>query len=491
VPIEYPKNKRIRRDDSLQKLQDVRAARDDLVRTLIVDDGRVDILAEEVGYRFDDFHLALDDFQNEHKNTLQLAPRGWGKSTAGNILKNAVRIIQNRNIRILLASETSTQACNFLSEIKGILTHPRVVELFGDLKGDVWHENAINVAGRTKAGKEKTVTTAGVDGNLTSGHFDIICPDDLVTLKNSRTAFSREKIVEWFYTTLLPCVTDETTEFHILGTRYHPEDLYGHMIKNDPKFKKTTQLIPAFNPDTEKSNNPKIFSTEWLTEQRDSMGRIYFNSQYNQDPSGVQGVIFDEDDFKWVGELPPNLIKFQGVDLAVGTKTQNDKFAMVTIGVDPKNRRIYVVDYYTGKVTLKRQDEIIAQRCETAEPVAVGIEANAFQISKIISLKDDPRYSFIPALPVYTDKDKMTRAQMLQVRFERGEIYFQNAERQGELMEHLMAFPNGRYDDLFDALDIAIRTAFQVRKRKKKKRTKEPGIIRPGKRTGGSRWVAQ
>jgi phage terminase large subunit-like protein len=467
------------RSSQIYTIGRVRGVTNDLIRKQVLYEDRLDVLAELVGKRFDNFHWLIYDFQVENKTTLQLAPRGWGKSTIGTVLSAAQKILRNRDIRILFTSETATQAQNFLSELKGILIHEKVIEVFGDVRGDVWHENAINVLGRSPTRKENTVMTTGVDGSITSAHFDCIYGDDLVTLKNSRTELNREKVKRWFFTTLMPCITDESTEFRIIGTRYHPDDLYNHLMKHDPKFKNTAQIVPALDPETDQSNNPEIYRTEWLHEQRESMGRIYFNSQFNQDPSGVQGSIFDSEFFRYVNQLPKKLIKFQGVDLAVGREKEHAKFAITTIGVDPRNFNIYVIDYFSNRISLKRQDEVIFERWDYHNALAVGMEANAFQVSKLINLKEDEKYSIVPLLPIYTEKDKITRAQMLQVRFERGEIFFLESERDGELVEHLLAVPDSGRWDLFDSLFFAVQMAFS--RRKKKRRKREPGVIGVGK----------
>ncbi len=69
-------------------------------------------------------------FQSEARETcLQLAPRGFGKSTILTITRAVYEILRNPNIRILIASNTQLQAEVFLREIKFHLEHnPRVLE---------------------------------------------------------------------------------------------------------------------------------------------------------------------------------------------------------------------------------------------------------------------------------------------------------------------------------------------------------------------------
>lgn len=479
-------NLRERKRDNLRALTQVQKVHNETVRRLIIEDNRIDVLAELIGYRFDDFHATFIHHQLAHKSTAQFAPRGWGKSTVGTSLSAAMKILRDRNIRILFASETVTQAASYLSELKGILTHPAVYEIFGDLRGTVWHEYAIRVAGRTSTRKEDTVMTTGVDGSITGSHFDAIYGDDLVTLKNSRTEHNRNKVHQWFYTTLMPCITDEETEFHVSGTRYHPDDLYNHIMENDPRFKNSVQIVPALNPETDESNLPDIYSTEFLHELRESMGRVYFNAQMMQNPAGIQGTFFDERFFRHYEELPNNLVKFVGVDLAIGEDEEHAKFATVTIGIDRATFNIYLLRYYTERLTLDKQDAQILfewEKISEVGGVAVGIEANAFQKSKVKSLKLQKKTAHIPAIPIYTEKDKKTRGQQLAVRYERGEIFHHKSEKGGEFEECLLNFPNAKLKDLLDAMDIAIRTALRRRK-KNRSRSKKIGVISAGQ----NRW---
>lgn len=478
-------SKRKKRYEALDRFHESHQRRNEYIRRLILEDDRVDVFAEKLcKRRFDPVHEVLIDFEKSNKTTLQLAPRGWGKTTISTCVWIAYKIIKNRNLRILLASETATQAWDMLSEIKGYLISDPVAEIFGDLKGDIWHEAAFNIAGRTINAKEKTVFTCGADGAVTGGHFDEIHADDLVSFKNSRTDAGRQKIIDWFRLTLLPTITDVETEIHVKGTCYHPDDLYAHLMQNDPKFNKTVQIIPALNPETQESNNPDYFSNEFLIGQRESMGTPFFNAQYQQDASGVQGEIFDAEHFRHYRTLPKGLIKFTGVDLAIGDKDRHDCFAIVTIGIDPKSMHIYILDYRKVKLSILGQNELILRKVEIHNPIRVGIESNAYQRAKLQELKSHKRFKKIPAVPVYTKEDKLTRGQRLAVRYERGEIWHHESEKDGELESDLTGFPDARYKDLVDALDIAIRTAFRKKKRRSK-RNQEVGII------GGKSWVQQ
>jgi phage terminase large subunit-like protein len=467
-----------------QKQRNIRAyyrARDlqnQLYRDLILNDNRLDVLCKLIGLDFDPFHQNLIYHQEQNETTLQLGPRFWGKTTIGTIVSASGRVIKDRNARILIASETVTQAKDILDAIKNILTNTRVVEIFGNFVGKVWNDDEILVEGRTVTWREKTIMTTGTDGAITGCHFKDIYGDDLVSLKNSRTAHNRGKVKDWYYATLFPCILGEGTRLRVSGTRYHPDDLYNHLMKHDPMFRDTTSIIPALIDG--ESNNPTSISTEFLLKMKESMGHIHFNAQMMLDANALQGDIFDDRFFIHKKHSPAKMLMFTGVDLAIGEEAKDSEFAIVTIGLDLVSKTVWLLKWASGHFTLDQQDDQILSHYEDMDPVAVGIESNAFQKSKVKDLKRKKKTSFIPAIPIHTDKDKRTRGQRLAVYYERSEIIHLECDKGSKFEEQLLNYPDGKYNDLVDALDIAIRTMF--RKKKKKSNRKEPGVLSAGQR---------
>ncbi|MGW8177874.1 MAG: hypothetical protein ACWGQW_03655, partial [bacterium] len=95
---------------------------DEWLRRQIIRNNRIDILAEAVlGYQVKPFHLAMMRWQFIHNENLQLVFRGAGKSTVCTVTKCIHLLMKNPNLRILLASKTSTHSEAFLKEIKAHL----------------------------------------------------------------------------------------------------------------------------------------------------------------------------------------------------------------------------------------------------------------------------------------------------------------------------------------------------------------------------------
>ena len=116
-----------------QKIAVKHLAVNELVRRRVTRDGDFAFFAEHVlGYTVKPFHASLIDFQGAAGNRcLQLAPRGFGKSTLLTVARAVFEIIQDPNIRILIASKTEGFAETILREVKHHFeVNDRLRELF-------------------------------------------------------------------------------------------------------------------------------------------------------------------------------------------------------------------------------------------------------------------------------------------------------------------------------------------------------------------------
>lgn len=470
---------------------------------MVIDHHRVDILAAEVlGYKVCPHHLRILQHQYQHRESMTLVWRGAGKTTVGTIAWDIWQIILERNRRLLIASKTGQNASDFLREIKTQFeNNEKLKEIFGNFVGsNRWDNTAIEVAGRTKPFKEPTINTVGLEGAVASKHYDAINADDLVDEENSRTKYQRDKMLDWYYKNLTPTLlppipraqwTSPADMFvgylNMIGTRYHYEDLYGHLMKASTDgtggelADDKTLIIPIIDDD----GNPiwpEMFGLEKIQSLR-TMGIIRFNSQFKCDCEAMKGSIFSYDDCQIMPErkIPHSLIVDTGVDLAIAEGEENDMFAQVTVG-RTTNGDTYVLDFEEDQLKFGEQTQAIIARRQNMKARRTGVEANAYQMAQIHNLKDDdPQGTYVP---IFTLKDKVTRAWKLSAKlFENGKIFFRKEMRfkpkEGpakdveHLIEHIVLFPNHTRKDLFDALDIAVATS---EKRKRKER-QEPGVM--------------
>ena len=424
-----------------------------------------------------DLHKSIISNISSNKSTLDLAPRGFGKSTVGDVDYCITRILRDPNIRIMIGSKTQTQAQAFLKEIR---THfeqnEDLLRIFGDWKtskDNVWSDREFTVNKRTIIKKEATVTALGASGAVISKHFDIIIGDDLVGLENARTERQRANLKEWFYSSLFPTLEPDG-EIHILGTRYNPLDLYEDLIKSRDYVVNIQQAIKTVNGKKVSLWEDK-FSLERLEDILKQSGKIIFNMQYQNDTELAKGRIFKAKYFKYYEEYKLDYdfqtakirIKnaegvdvwkkvrvYMGADLAISEEenSKNDYFVLMMIGVD-EDRNVYVLEYVKERLTFNSQLNTTISYGRDKYPMVerIGVETNQYQKALAQELR---RLSLLPVININTSKDKVTRAMRRSANFENGKVFFR--EGMDDLEECLLLFPEVDHDDLFDALDHAM-----------------------------------
>lgn len=508
-------------NEAATALKSARDLENDLIRRAVIDDNRVDILMTEVlDMEVASIHARIVDFQNaqiasgRNKGVI-LCMRNGGKTTAGTIARAIWYIIKDRNVRILLSSKTHKNAIDMLSEIKSHLkNNERLREIFGTFVADdtVWNETEVNVVGRTLAAKEKTIMTVGVDGAIASRHFDVIFGDDLVDEGNTQTKLRRDKAAKFYYTTLDPCL-NPGGQMWVVGTRYHPDDLYGRLMGTDDnpgEFHEDVLHIRGLEDEgkaAQRSCWPDRFSVDDLLLKRSNMGSIIFGAQIQNEIDAMRGEVFQYNWFKDCeyrttpattagGELSggfylPDKDKFvpwgdltiyHGVDPAIAQFSTSDYFAHARVAVTPDGD-IVVFGVKKDRISFGEQKKLIEELHKKDSPRRVGIEKNGYQKALLDDLKADRKYRHVRAVGILTNKSKDARAHKLSAYFEAGRVYF--GPGLDWVKGELLPVPNGEHDDVFDAIDLAISLAVGSA-RVKKDRRNEPGLITPFSRKRGN-----
>lgn len=427
-------------------------------------------------------HASIIHNVSDNQASMDLAPRGHGKSTIGDVDFCITKVLRNPDIRIMIGSKTQTQASAFLKEIR---THfeqnVNLIRIFGDWKksrDNVWNDKEFTVNRRTVIKKEATVSALGASGAVVSKHFDIIIGDDLVGFENARTEAQRKVLKEWFYSSLYPTLEPDG-EIHILGTRYSPMDLYEDLIKSK-NYKVNVQQAITIKDGQEVSLWESKFSLEKLRSIREEAGLIIFNMQYQNNTELAKGKIFKYKYFKHFEEyeidyalnrvrvkvldaqgvpfwIPVRI--YMGADLAISEDetSNNDYFVLTVIGVD-KNKNVYVLDYLKERLTFNAQLNAILDYGKNKFPMVerIGVETVQYQKSLAQEIR---RLSLLPVVNIQTSKDKVTRAMRRSALFENGKVWFRIG--MDDLEECLLLFPEVDHDDLFDGLDFALTVADQ------------------------------
>lgn len=406
------------------------------------------------------------------KKKALLLPRGHLKSTLVTVGYTIFRILQNPNIRVLIANQVWDMSRRFLAEIKAQLEGSQLKHLFGDFVSARWNADDIIVRQRTKALKEPTVMTTGVEAEQTGGHFDLIILDDLTGLQNSQTLEQREKTKR--YRRSMINLLDPGGTLIEIGTRWHLDDTFSVIFEKERKYydimvRKVVEngkiIFPAhfskrFDPKKKDwISVPTENCMDYIDHLKASMPIDEYMAQYCNEPIALENQLFRKEMFKYWTKRPEGLYVAMGVDLAITQKSESDYTAVVVLGMD-KNYGVYVLDYIRGHWSPTEIVKNIFDMQEKWRPLSVGMEVNGFQRTLKLAVEEEMRRrkQYFPVEEIRTgpEKTKENRLKILEPFYRRGDMYHA-AWMDGKEMEvELLTFPKGKHDDLIDAMSMCV-----------------------------------
>jgi predicted phage terminase large subunit-like protein len=416
---------------------------------------------EILGLDVEPFHLEADRTLEKHRNVLWNAPVGHGKSTKFGFARAVHEICRDRDIRIILGSKSLPRARDLLRRIRTELEHnERLISLFGPFRDPkMWSGEQFQVLGREKNQKEPTVTATGLHGAVEGVRGDLGILDDVIDIKSMTSQLEREEAKRWLDNTLIPRLEPEARCW-VVGTRWHPEDLYDHILKK-PGWE---PLVHKAILDEEKKEVlwPGRWSWDRLMELKEDLGTLVFEARLMNNPQAIEGVVFKSEWLRHVEDVPKNLTTYQGWDLAISEKETADYTVCITLGVDPKDHSVYLMDCFRERLDFPAQTKAIEDQAAIYKPKTVAVESNAYQRAAAQHVR---RSSMLPVLESPAKGDKVSRIQGISPHFESGRIRLWREMRGlSVFVSEFVNFPFGTHDDTLDALWHALQQAIKHKK---------------------------
>lgn len=420
----------------------------------------------------DECHKDLCKFiTSKDRRKLVLMPRGSFKSTIVTHSYIIQKLLNNPNERILLISENFNNACKHLSKIKESLESDNFRKTYGDIsdKERKWTESEIIIK-RDRQSAEPSIMATGIEMVKVGLHFDSIIIDDPQSEQTTTTKDQLQKVINYFK--LLSPILEPGGEIVIIMTRWHYDDLAGHIknaLSNTFKIYERKAILNNKNINDEDITDndllfPKRLSLEFLKDQYATLGSFFFSTQYLNEPISDELAVFKKEWFKFYTEAPGTVSVFTTVDPAISERQTADYTAIVTIGVDDRNNW-YVLDVLRRRLTPKQIIEAIFYIYSNYKPLQIGIETVAFQKALKFFLQEEMRSRnlFLPLRELKTESriSKDMRIRAIQPRFEQGTIYIKETQKQ--LMDELLYYPKWKNDDIVDALAYQLQIAFPTR----------------------------
>ena len=421
----------------------------------------------------------VEDVSQYRKKLLNL-PRGHLKSSVVTVGFSIQQLVKDPTIRILIVSGNYQLAVNFVSQIQKIfMRNERLRSLYGefDKNADKWKQDAIMLQPpETKfETKEPNLMAMGVDGKLTSTHFDIIILDDVVTRENITTREQINKVIT-FYRDIQDIwdTHKDAAQIVIIGTRWSDGDLYGWLTddENPEKDQVAVMVKQAIsNPkiirdgvryklEGDEVLFPKKFSKESLQRLLDSKGVREFTAQYLNTIVDDDTAIFRRNWFRryeFDDIKGKQLNRYIMVDPAISESARADYTAIVTVGIDQYNK-IWVLDIVRDRFSPIELIDKLFKLDDEYKPRSIGIEMAAYQraLQFYVAEESRKRHKYLPIKelkPGNVRDAKIQRIMGLEPYYARGDVFHPNHALNVNILEdELVRFPYGKNDDIIDAL---------------------------------------
>lgn len=303
-------------------------------------------------------------------------------------------ITKDPTVRVLYISSTANLAEKQLHFIKSILTCDQYRRYWPEMihpdegKREKWTNSEISIdhpLRKKEAVRDPTIFTGGLTTSLTGLHCDIAVLDDVVVQENAYTEEGRDKVKTQY--SLLASIEGADALELVVGTRYHPKDLYNDLLTArvevvdvDGDTESEEFLYEVFErkvesigdgsgeylwPRQQRSDGKWFgFDAKILAKKRAAyLDKTQFRAQYYNDPNDISSAVISPDlfqyyerakisrqDGKWyVNQHPVNV--YAAIDFAYSKRLKSDYTAIVVIGIDAKGN-IYILEIDRFKTNL-------------------------------------------------------------------------------------------------------------------------------------------
>lgn len=446
---------------------------------------------------------------------LLLFPRDHGKSRLI-AYRVAWELTKDPTLRILYISATANLAEKQLGFIKNILTSKiyrmywpdHVHEEEGKRKKWTSSEIMLDHPLREKENvRDPSIFTGGLTTSLTGLHCDIAVLDDVVVYENAYTGEGRNKVKSQY--SLLSSIEGAEAQEWVVGTRYHPSDLYqdlqqmveevfdkdGNQIGEESIYETFEKPVEDRGDGTGEFLWPRQqrkdgkwfgFDVSILAKKRGKyLDKGQYRAQYYNDPSDPDNVPVGKDKFQYFDRKhlrqengywyfrDERLNVYAAVDFAFSLSKRADYTAIVVVGIDADNN-IYVLDidrFKTDRIT--EYFEHILQLSTKWSFRKLRAETTVAQMAIVKQLKELIKQhglaiSINEYRPNKNQGNKQERiASILEPRYDNMAIWHYRGGNT-QVLEEELSSRNPPHDDVIDALasvvDMAVKPSRTVRR---------------------------
>jgi hypothetical protein len=461
-------------------------------------------------------------------NQLLLLPRDHGKS-AMVAYRVAWWITKHPDTTVLYVSATANLAEKQLKFIKDIFTSDTYKfywpEMVNEQEGrrEKWTEGeiAIDHPKRKEEGvRDPTIKAAGIGANVTGMHCSLAVLDDVVVPDNAYTEKGRDDVKSYY--SQLSSIESTGSKEWVVGTRYHPGDLYKDLMEMTETyydaekdedvevpvyevFERVVETDGEFLWPKQRRADGKTFGfdeKELARKKAKYLDITQFFAQYYNNPNASENAIIDRSRFNYyeresvtnvsgawyIGDKLINV--FAAMDFAYTINTGSDFTVILILGVDEDNY-LYVLDierFKTNKISVMYDK--VERMYRKWRFRKIRCEVSGMQKIIVSQFKDYMRsQNIVFSIDEYTPPRNVKKEErisaILEPRYQHGFVFHYKGGN-CSLLEEELIMNHPEHDDIKDALASCVEIAKPpISSRKSKDKN---NVIEFSSRFGGVRF---
>lgn len=438
----------------------------------------------------------LDEVANGVLDRLMITmPPGYAKSTYASILFPPWYLAKFPRRKIVTGSYNTDLADYFGKKARSIVLSPTFSR--------IWRENLDPGYGKSKNewgllnGSEYYAT--GVGAGVTGRRADIILIDDPIKgRKEADSKLVRDTVWDWYMTDIRSRKKPDCGII-IINTRWHEDDLCGRILNfgsettldEEPRYVSGSGWFDAYDgekwyvlslPAIAEPGDilgravgevlwPNYYTEESVYQERKSQDERNWSALWQCRPSPEEGDFFKRENFSFFDELPERLNMYGSTDYAV-TSDGGDFTELGVGGVDVEDN-LYICDWWSGQtdslVWIESQFRLHRKwTCDMWFEEKGQIEKS---VGPFISKKMQETGVYFSQKKIGMKTDKAQRAQVIRARMAQRQVGDPKKEHLSKvlfpskaskywgpwverLMQQMLVFPAGTYDDMIDVLSL-------------------------------------
>ena len=412
----------------------------------------------------------LSNPEHELKNLIILAPPGSAKSTYASVVFPTWFMGYFPNKNVIMTTYGSELARKFGRKCRSICKSKEFRNIFnaeitqGNSAADDWSIT-----------NSSTYMCGGIQSGITGNRADgLIIDDPFKGREEAESGTIRRKVREEYRDSLLTRLKPNGWQV-IINTRWHEDDLCGGILpkgyKGESGWIKATDgskwYVLNFQAQCQSETDPlerkqgeflwtDWFPLSWWEQTKRTHAGYSWSALYQGIPTPDEGSFFKREWFKRyrIGEEPALLNKYIASDFAVSSNTGD--FTEEGVAGFDEQEDLWFLDWWSGQKSTDIWINELIILVKKHNPLVSVAEGGIIRraVEPFLNKEMQNQNKYFRQEWITSQQNKSANARSFQGMASQGKIHIPICPWGDELIEQLVSFPHGKYDDKVDVCGL-------------------------------------